>query len=64
MVANIRRPENIKTIDTQGLMKWLCCGRQAAYKIGNDANARIEISPRKILWNVEKISKYLDAISE
>ena len=54
--------ENI-CVDTQGLMKITNCGRQTAVEIGTAAKAKITIG-RRVLWNVGKIQKYLDSISE
>jgi hypothetical protein len=41
----------------------LSCGRKSAVDIGNAAGARIQVG-RRVLWNVGKVQKYLDAISE
>lgn len=51
------------TIDTAELIRVLSCGRQTAVEIGKQAGAEIRLGKRQ-LWNVEKIKKYLDAISE
>ena len=51
------------TIDTAELIRVLSCGRQTAVEIGKQAGAEIRFGKRQ-LWNVEKIKKYLDAISE
>lgn len=50
-------------IDTAGLQKYLSCGRGTAVDLGTAAGARIQIG-RRVLWNVSKIQKYLDEISE
>lgn len=52
-----------KAVDTAGLQALLNVGRYTATKIGTDAGARIQIG-RRVLWNVEKIQRYLDEISE
>ena len=52
-----------KTVDTAGLQEMLSSGRKTAVEIGIAANARITVG-RRVLWNVKKIQKYLDAISE
>ncbi len=45
----------VKTEELQGL---LSCGRSTAVKIGEDAKAKIQYG-KIVLWNVEKIRKYL-----
>jgi hypothetical protein len=55
--------ESKKTVDTVGLQSMLSCGRKSAVDIGNAAGARIQVG-RRVLWNVGKVQKYLDAISE
>ena len=60
---NIQRDGTRKTVDTTGLREMLNCGRVTAVKIGTDAGARIQIG-RRVLWNVDKIQKHLDKISE
>lgn len=56
-------PSNKKLLDSQELQIMLCCGRVSAVKIGEAAGARVQIG-RRVLWNVSKIQKYLDEISE
>lgn len=51
------------TVDTVELTRVLSCGRATAVEIGKQAGAEISFGKRK-LWNVEKIKKYLDAISK
>lgn len=51
------------TSDTPELCQMLNCGRETAVKIGMNAGARIKVG-RRVLWNVDKIQKYLDSISE
>lgn len=51
------------TITTEELMNRLQAGRVTAMSVGNAAGARIQVG-RRVLWNVSKIQKYLDAISE
>lgn len=55
--------ENKKTVDTVGLQSMLSCGRVSAVEIGTAAGAKIMVG-RRVLWNVGKIQKYLDSISE
>lgn len=47
------------TVSTETLAEMLDCGKVTAVKIGNAANARIQIG-RRILWNTTKIKEYLD----
>ena len=51
---------NNLTVDTAGL---LSAGYPTAVEIGTAAGARITVG-RRVLWNVSKIQKYLDEISE
>lgn len=55
--------ENKRTIDTAELQAMLSSGRKTAVEIGTAAQARVQVG-RRVLWNVGKIQKYLDAISE
>lgn len=50
------------SVDTNGLQTILGCGRSTAVNIGTKAEARIVVGKR-LLWNVAKIQRYLDAIS-
>lgn len=50
-------------VDTSGLQEMTQSGRKTAVEIGMQAGARIQIG-RRVLWNVEKIRKYLEYISE
>lgn len=50
-------------VDTNGLQEMLCAGRPAAVKIGTDAGARVQ-SGRRVFWNVQKVQRYIDSISE
>ncbi|MCD8224758.1 MAG: hypothetical protein LUC99_07950 [Clostridiales bacterium] len=52
-----------KTVDTAGLQQMLMSGRKTAVEIGTAAEARIQVG-RRVLWNVDKVQRYLDAISE
>lgn len=49
-------------IDTAELQQMLCAGRKTAIKMGIEAGARIKVGTR-VMWNVRKISEYLDSIS-
>lgn len=49
-------------VSTEGLQSLLDCGRPKAIEIGTLAGAKIEVGKRT-LWNVKKISKYLDSIA-
>lgn len=50
-------------VNTENLQKLLQCGRVTAIEIGAGAEARVQIG-RRVLWNVEKVRKYLEYISE
>lgn len=50
-------------IDTAELQQLLCAGRKTAISIGTEAGARIKVGTR-VMWNVDKIRRYLDSISE
>lgn len=51
------------TVDTAGLMQLMHVGRQTVTEVGIAAKAKIRIGNR-VLWNVSKIKKNLDDISE
>ena len=51
------------SVDTAGLQKMLNSGRQTAMQIGMAAGAKFCVG-RRVYWNVAKIRKYLDEISE
>lgn len=55
--------ENSLTTDTPGLQVMLCAGRKTAVEIGMAAQAKITVG-RRVFWNIPKIQKYLDCISE
>ena len=50
-------------VDTEESKQMLCAGRAAAVRIGTDAEAKVQ-SGRRVLWNVKKVQKYIDMISE
>lgn len=54
---------NQVAVTTENLQNILDCGRPTAVEIGTLAKARVEIG-RRVLWNVNKIKDYLDAISQ
>ena len=54
---------NNLTVSTEGLQSLLNSGRNTAVEIGMAAGAKVVIG-RRVLWNVSKIQKYLDRISE
>ena len=61
-----RKVENTadkRTVDTVGLQAMLSSGRKTAVEIGIAAGARIQVG-RRVLWNVNKVQKYIDSISE
>lgn len=51
------------TVDTKGLQAMTDSGYTTAVKIGIAAGARIKVG-KSVRWNVSKVRKYLDAISE
>ena len=54
---------NMVAVNADTLAGILDCGRATAVKIGADAGARIQIGKR-VLYSVEKVRKYLDALAE
>lgn len=52
-----------KVVDTAELQEMLSSGRKTALRVGMAAGARIQVG-RRVLWNVSKVQKYLDSISE
>ncbi len=52
-----------KLVDTPELQAMLSCGYQAAMCIGTEAGARVQVG-RRVLWNVGKIQRYIDSVSE
>jgi hypothetical protein len=57
------KPSEKAMIDTAELQIMLCSGRATAVDVGTKANSKIIVG-RRIFWNVNKVKKYLDAISE
>ena len=54
---------NRLAVDTRALQAMLCCGRDTAVRIGTEADSRFQVG-RRVLWNVEKVQRYLNALSE
>lgn len=54
--------EDRLAVDIEGLMALLSCGAVTARKIADCAEAKIVIG-RRVLYNVDKVKRYLDAIS-
>lgn len=52
-----------KLIDTDELQAMLSSGRKTAVEIGIAAQGRVKVG-RRTLWNVGKIQRYIDSISE
>ena len=50
------------TGDIEGLMAMLSCGEVTAKKIADYAEARVIVG-RRVLYNVDKIKKYIDAMA-
>ena len=46
-------------VSTETLAEMLDCGLVTARKVGEAANAKIQIG-RRVLWNTEKIKKYIN----
>ena len=64
MNGTIKRETDIKiTVDINGLAAMLSCGHATARKIGEQAGARVEIG-RRMLYMVDKVYKYLDALAD
>lgn len=55
--------ENTILVSTDRLREALMCGRESAVKLATDAGARVEVG-RRVLWNLEKVKKYVEEISE
>lgn len=51
------------TVDIGTLQAMLCVGRSTATQIGNDAGAVLHVG-RRTLYNVAKIEKYLETLTE
>ncbi len=49
-------------VDLEGLMTMLSCGAVTAKKIADCAEAKI-VMGRRVLYNVRKVSDYLDSIA-
>lgn len=59
-----RGTENKKLlVDTIGLQEMLSSGRQTAVSIGAEAGAKCCVG-RRAFWHVEKVRRYINAISE
>ncbi len=58
-----RATDQLLAIDIERLSAMLSCGQVTARKIAEDAGARITIG-RRVLYSVNKIQNYLDAIAE
>ena len=50
-------------IDTPTLKNYLSSGRETALKIGTAAGARVQVGKR-VLWNRNKITNYLQNLTE
>ena len=51
-------------VDVKGLMALVGVGRNTAMRIGREAGAVIRLSPRRTLYNVEKVKTYLDSLTK
>lgn len=64
MNGTIKKETDVKiTVDIDGLAAMLSCGHATARKIGEQAGARIVIG-RRVLYMVDKVYKYLDALAD
>ena len=54
--------ENRLTVDIECLMAMISCGAVTARKISDCAEEKIIVG-RRVLYNVDKIKKYLDAMA-
>lgn len=50
-------------VDTEELRRMLGAGKASAVDIGTAAGARVQ-QGRRVLWNVQKIRDYINAVSE
>ena len=48
-------------VDTKGLRKILNCGHSTAVKIGEQANAKVQIGKR-VLWSKKAIDAYIESV--
>ena len=58
-----REAARLLAVDIDGLAAMLSCGQATARKIGEDAGARILIG-RRVLYSVDRVQRYLDAIAQ
>lgn len=61
--TSLRDTQQLLAVDIDKLSAMLSCGHATARKIGEQAEARINIG-RRVLYSVDKIQKYLDTVSE
>lgn len=61
--TGIRGTEQPITVDIEKLAAMLSCGKATAKKIAEQAGARVIIG-RRVLYSVEKIQQYLNAMAE
>ena len=54
---------NFITVDIEQLSAMLCCGQATARRIGELAQARVQIG-RRVLYSVDKVKQYINAMSE
>lgn len=62
-MAMITNQEQRLTVDTNNLKEMLGCGRNTAIKIGIAAGAKVKFG-RRTVWNVSKVQRYIDSITE
>lgn len=60
--TNKLKIDNVLTVDLEGLSAMLSCGKATARKIGEDAEARIEVG-RRVLYSIKKVERYIETMS-
>lgn len=58
-----RKIQYLIAVDIDRLAAMLSCGHMTARRIAEDAGARITVG-RRVLYSVQKVEKYLEAIAE
>lgn len=55
--------EHSRLLDTKELRAYVSLGHNGSVKLGEDSGAKIRIG-RRVLWDKNKIDKYLDSLTE
>lgn len=61
--TSLRDTQQLLAVDIDKLSAMLSCGHATARRIGEQAEARINVG-RRVLYSVDKIQKYLNTVSE